>query len=118
MSIKEELTGLIDVLKVAKKYQDSIEIDVVIDEFNKILDKENWISIEDRLPNAGDTVLAYVKHNYSDDGFRAYRVYEFDEYFLGMGNLCEVTHWQPLPEPPKEKTPESVGSTNESNQEI
>lgn len=62
-----------------------------------------WISVDERLPEVGATVLCYIKHNYSDtDGFRAYRVYGYDGHFVGMGNLCEVTHWMPLPEPPGE----------------
>ena len=63
-----------------------------------------WISVDERLPEVGATVLCYIKHNYSDtDGFRAYRVYGYDGHFVGMGNLCEVTHWMPLPEPPGEE---------------
>lgn len=65
----------------------------------------NWVSVEERLPELGDTVLAYIMHDTEvygrDDGFRAYRVYEYDGHFIGMGNLCKATHWQPLPEPPK-----------------
>jgi len=40
VSIKDEIAELIKVLKVAKKFHDSVEIDVVLDELNKILGKE------------------------------------------------------------------------------
>lgn len=36
-----------------------------------------WISVKDRLPETRDNVLTYTKHD-------------------------KVTHWMPLPEPPKE----------------
>jgi len=61
-----------------------------------------WVSVSERMPQY-ETVLAYVKHNYSDtDGWRAYRVYDYTDRFIGLGNLCEVTHWMPLPQPPAE----------------
>ena len=63
----------------------------------------DWVPVSERLPKYGDTVLTYIKHNYSNtDGFRAYRVYEFIDRFKGMGNLCEVIAWCELPKPPNE----------------
>lgn len=62
-----------------------------------------WIPCSERLPEIGDTILAFIRHNYRDDGWRAYRVYEFNGRFVGMGNLCEVIAWQPLPEPYREE---------------
>lgn len=58
-----------------------------------------WIPVEERLPDAGREVLAYIKHNYADDGWRAYRVFEYTDHWVGMDNLCEVVAWMPLPEP-------------------
>ncbi|OQA08599.1 MAG: hypothetical protein BWY67_01475 [Bacteroidetes bacterium ADurb.Bin397] len=62
-----------------------------------------WVSVSEKLPEYGDTVLAYIKHNYSDtDGWRAYRVYKHTDHWVTMGNLCEVIAWMPLPDAPKE----------------
>lgn len=58
-----------------------------------------WIPVEERLPTQETEVLAYIKHNYAEDGWRAYRVYEYTDHWVGMGNLCEVVAWMPLPEP-------------------
>lgn len=58
-----------------------------------------WIPVEERLPKSGQTVLAFIKHNYVEDGWRAYRVYEYTDHWVGMGNLCDVVAWMPLPEP-------------------
>jgi Lar family restriction alleviation protein len=64
---------------------------------------DRWIPVLERLPEYGDTVLTYIKHNYNDtDGWRAYRVYEYTDHWVTMGNLCEVIAWMPLPEAPKE----------------
>ena len=60
-----------------------------------------WIPVEEQLPEPGREVLAYIKHNYAKDGWRAYRVYEYTDHWVGMGNLCEVIAWMPLPEPYK-----------------
>ena len=53
--------------------------------------KQEWISVEDRLPEKADTYLVSRK-----DGL------------VTMTYFCErfhssVTHWMPLPEPPKMK---------------
>ena len=77
-------------------------IEQLADKVNKY--EKDWISVSDKLPANGETVLTYIKHNYTDDGWRAYRVYEYEtpNHWVCMGNLCEVIAWMPLPEPPKE----------------
>ncbi len=60
-----------------------------------------WISVKDRLPENYDSVLVYCKGNssivdvcsYSDSiGFMG-----IAPYWIEL-----ITHWMPLPEPPKE----------------
>lgn len=52
---------------------------------------QEWVSVKDRLPDVGNIVLIYSEtdgvclDSYSDDTF---------DYF-------DVTHWMPLPQPPK-----------------
>ena len=52
---------------------------------------QEWVSVDDRLPDVGNIVLIYSEtygvclDSYSDDTF---------DYF-------DVTHWMPLPQPPK-----------------
>lgn len=58
-----------------------------------------WIPVAEQLPKPGNEVLAYIRHNYAEDGWRAYRVYEYTDHWVGMGNLCDVIAWMPLPEP-------------------
>lgn len=64
-----------------------------------------WISVKDKMPNDGcDVIIAFKwrggQSNWSEIG----RYDELkDEWYNGDGNLREVTHWMPLPEPPKEK---------------
>ena len=70
-----------------------------------------WISIEEKQPEEGKYVLVYKfdynkrinegfiqiakrkKHDWLDDK-------DYQQSILGL--QCLVTHWMPLPEPPKE----------------
>lgn len=66
-----------------------------------------WISVKDRLPDAdeGDDFLAVSKNG--NFVFEAYFVRDCGRgknlWHDGCGNFYEVTHWMPLPEPPKEE---------------
>lgn len=64
-----------------------------------------WISVEERLPDKGNVVLAMWKGEIAFARYTPHR--------LGWYNLASqydspnaVTHWMPLPEPPKEETTE------------
>ena len=68
-----------------------------------------WISVEDRLPEKGQIVLFHQK-----DGFICCAEYFAENLILSTGllidNDCweaeEVTHWMPLPESPDSRQPE------------
>ena len=66
-----------------------------------MVDKMEWISVKDRLPElANDYDVVHVLI-YLDDGFITGADYEKDGFEL-WADSGEVTHWMPLPEPPKE----------------
>ena len=74
------------------------------------LERDRWISVEERLPEENGFYLVKVGSSYNP--VRVYR-YEPDEMFDGnlwRGNDGSymykhfVTHWKPLPLPPKEET--------------
>lgn len=75
----------------------------LLKELKRERQKHRWIPVAERLPEPGEKVMAYIKHNWGDDGWRAYRVYEYTDHWAGMGNLCEVIAWMPLPEPPTQE---------------
>lgn len=62
---------------------------------------QEWISVDDRLPKHGQIVFCYTKYFYEvlqwgDDS----------EQWCGQNSVNAkhyVTHWMPLPEPPKEE---------------
>lgn len=62
------------------------------------LKRGGWISVRERLPKIGDNVLVFYRraNEYGVDIMR------FVGRWVKVDPLIEVTHWQPLPEPPKE----------------
>lgn len=60
-----------------------------------------WIPVEERLPNPKQNVLAYspksgiAEADYADGFWMQYR---------WSSVMDSVTHWMPLPQPPKEET--------------
>lgn len=61
-----------------------------------------WISVDDRLPNNSSMVIVLCKHA----GIWLGYYNNFPEHMCWMHGLGEclpdVTHWMPLPQPPKE----------------
>ena len=67
---------------------------------------DEWISVKDRLPESGERVLAYAIQN-DDFPYLDCHYFEADHYNgrwsenVDICTIC-VTHWMPLPLPPKE----------------
>ena len=90
----------------------------VCDKLEKEKDKSKWISVEDRLPDNSqyDWVLVQIVE---DNGYKhipcvmEYRQNKsdwFNEFYGWLSNhngVFKVTHWQPIPEPPR--TPKERG---------
>ena len=72
-----------------------------------------WVSVEDRLPEENVTVLVFNADPHAEKYVLArYRVVvhfgrcwcQFDqEYDSWCASCWKVTHWMPLPQPPKEE---------------
>lgn len=71
-----------------------------------------WISIEERLPIECGPVLCYARDTSGEGNVRILGTLRNGEFWFlqvdgtqfSFPNLClEVTHWMPLPEPPKEE---------------
>ena len=59
-----------------------------------------WIPVTERLPEVYETVLTYGKHGVLVDYYSGVKSELGNPLFMIMG--AKVTHWMPLPEPPKE----------------
>lgn len=70
------------------------------------MNQPEWISVEDRLPDANNIVLCWWE---SHDGEREhYGFATFQSHgvwYVSNEGMPKVTHWMPLPEPPKPKEP-------------
>ena len=99
-------------------YQAEIErLRLVVDEQDLALQKaENdlntsrqakWISVEERLPEDQRNVLTVNGHgNIGIMGFWGMRGARLTWLHLGrLMHYNDITHWMPLPEPPKEEPP-------------
>ena len=66
------------------------------------LSKPRWIPVTERLPDAGKRVLCYCRANiYEVMKMRTGGDWVYDTNHVYMHSF--VTHWMPLPEPPKEE---------------
>lgn len=78
-------------------------LDMAISALRKQGDKDTnvpikWISVQEKLPESNDKVLAFTLSG-------KYAVARYDQRrqcWIAAGNLT-VTHWMPLPAPPKEE---------------
>lgn len=67
-------------------------------------EERRWIPVTERLPENDQWVLCFMK----DKAFGAFRVFQWNyiDWQWNDGNEWydenDVTHWMPLPEPPKE----------------
>ena len=73
-----------------------------------VASKPRWIPVTERLPNTGNKVIVAIrdesgdtKYDYTYSGW--YSGYE-DRWIVDDEYCSWVTHWMPLPTPPKEET--------------
>lgn len=85
--------------KYMEKPPDYYHTSQIVGEITAAPTVDDWISVENRLPEEGTWVLACEK-----DGFMFIDVRENGEWKIGVQALAVITHWQPLPKPPKEAT--------------
>lgn len=81
--------------------EDRKERDILAEAYQELeANQPKWISVEERLPKHKQVVLAYV-----DPCLEIVQLDAFDEMWktdVGWFKLDSVTHWMPLPAPPKE----------------
>ena len=62
--------------------------------------ENQWISVDDRLPNELQDVLSF--DDFNGIGHTIYRAKAFKKANV-VWEQTNVTHWMPLPSPPKEQ---------------
>ena len=63
---------------------------------------QEWISVDDRLPEEKVNCIVHYKHAYCDnDDYWAIGICFYDGEKFKFDPAYKVTHWMPIPEPPK-----------------
>ena len=93
-------THAADAIEELDKQCDSI----VADNVKLVEQLPRWISVSERLPEPG-YCLAYMKSGLFSDRFYI-NIVEYDGHYFYEDRLAteRVTHYMPLPQPPKEET--------------
>lgn len=93
----------IDKKKVLELLGD-LDADMPDDTYNYLVTKINalptytdeWISVSERYPESGVTVLCLNEYGY----FKVGTFYHEHKHFAGDDSYNGITHWQSLPQPP------------------
>ena len=63
---------------------------------------QDWVSVKERLPQEKVDCIVHYKHAYCDnDDYWAIGMCFYDGEKFRVDPAYKVTHWMPLPEPPK-----------------
>ena len=102
--LMREAANFIDDLVSALNHADEQIVSLV-----EAAEKRRWISVNERLPKTDDLVLVAIHDDSGDTLFDVTNVgFYLDVFPLGIwvveNERCSyVTHWMPLPEPPREE---------------
>lgn len=107
MDVREKLIGLIAKAKYicANDYSDHTEDEYIAD---TLLDNgvtvQEWIPVDDRLPDNGGYVVCIAKRNPFSRFMPMVARIEKNGWVNPITEqyISEVTHWMPIPQPPKE----------------
>ena len=88
---REEAIRFANYAQCMAKLQDVKEFYALAEAALREQEERRWIPVTERLPDIGIEVLVYSE----DDGICV-------DYYVGDSfGYFDVTHWMPLPEPPK-----------------
>ena len=65
-------------------------------------DKNEWRSVKDKLPDTSERFIIY----YTQGRTKRMFTFDYDAFEKGWLNVlgdAKITHWMPLPDPPKDK---------------
>ena len=73
-------------------------LELTASRLRELEEKQRWIPVTERLPERGQEVLVY------DGGVLKPEVHSYSFWHQDFSSWSRITHWLPLPEPPKEVT--------------
>ena len=103
----EEAIQTLQLARAEVEWEYPIDIAAALDMAIAALEQDRWISVEERLPNKYEEVLICTdEYGKSLMGFATTAIWEGNiwlEAWTKKETIWAVTHWRPLPEPPKEE---------------
>ena len=108
MNVREKLVELLKNAKSAMK-SENLSCDIARNMFvvdflmaNGVTVQE-WISVDDRLPEEKVNCIVHYKHAYcKNDGYWAIGFCFYDGEKFKFDPVYKVTHWMPLPKAPED----------------
>ena len=100
MDVREKLVEMLQVdLSGSDGYEPELIADYMLDHGVTV---QEWISVKDRLPEEKVNCIVHYKHAYCDnDDYWEIGICFYDGEKFQMDLSYKVTHWMPLPKPPK-----------------
>ena len=99
MDVREKLIELLEEIPHPNRLYPDLYVDRIIE---KGVTVQEWISVDERLPEEKVNCIVYYKHAYCDnDDYWAIGICFYDGEKFQMDWSYKVTHWMPLPKPPK-----------------
>ena len=101
MDVREKLVELINDCRAMEGYgMDLVERQVDHLIANGVTVQE-WISVDDRLPEEKVNYIVHYRHAYCDnDDYWAIGMCFYDGEKFRLNPAYKVTHWMPIPQPP------------------
>lgn len=93
MNDREKLIEMLESIGHAQRLYPDLYVDMLID--NGVV-VQRWIPVTERLPEDEAEVLVCHKNGFVTDNAR------FGTHWWFADDQNPITHWMPLPEPPKE----------------
>ena len=99
MDVKEKLVELIESARYCGSNTSEEIADNLLDSGVTV---QEWISVDDRLPEEKANCIVYYQHAYCDnDDYWAIGMCFYDGEKFQVNPIYKVTHWMPIPQPPK-----------------
>ena len=99
MDVREKL---VELLESARYWGSNTSEEIADTLLENGVTVQEWISVDDRLPEEKANCIVYYKHAFCDDENHigiCVCFYDGDEFQMDFAH--KVTHWMPLPNPPK-----------------
>ena len=99
MDVREKLVELLDRFVYDEWYGNG---DIAEKLISNGVTVQEWISVDDRLPEEKVDCIVHYKHAYcNNDGYWAIGFCFYDGEKFQLDQAYKVTHWMPTPQPPK-----------------